>query len=113
MFPFIALAYADTEAAAVPATTSIVAQLLMLGGFVLIFWLLIWRPQNKRAKAHRELINNLSKGDEVLTSGGILGKVSKVSDDYVTLQVNADMELNFQRVSVASILPKGTIKELK
>ncbi len=89
---FSCLAYAEAESV-IPPTTSIVAQLLMLGGFVVIFWLLIWRPQNKRAKAHRALISALGKGDEVLTSGGILGKVTHVVDDYVTLQVNAEVTL--------------------
>ena len=112
MLQFFSSAYADT-APTTHSGTPMFAQLLMLVGFIAIFWLLIWRPQSKRAKAHKLLLNSLSKGDEVVTSGGILGRVTKVSDDYITLQVSSDIELNFQRASIASTLPKGTIKELK
>lgn len=111
MLSLFSLAYADT--AAVPAGPSIVSQLVILGGFVLIFWLLIWRPQNKRAKEHKNLLASLSKGDEVVTTGGIVGKVTHVTDEFLTLQVADNMELNFQKASVAAALPKGTIKAIK
>lgn len=88
-------------------------QLIMLGGFILIFWLLIWRPQSKRAKAHKALVSGLTKGDEVVTTGGILGKVNNVTDDFVTLEVGNNIELSFQKSSVAATLPKGTIKAVK
>ena len=114
MIPFISQAHAAAEggvaAAAGPGMTG---QMVMLGGFVLIFWLLIWRPQSKRSKEHKNLIAGLAKGDEVVTTGGILGKVSNVTDEFVTLQVTDNMELNFQKSSVAATLPKGTIKAIK
>ena len=116
MIQLFSQVYADTTAAPAAhptAGTPMFAQLLMLLGFVVIFWLLVWRPQSKRAKAHKHLISSLGKGDEVVTSGGILGKVTKVADDYITLQVSAETELNFQRSSVSATLPKGTLKELK
>lgn len=113
MLQLFSSAYADTAPAAHQGGTPMFAQVLMLVGFIVIFWLLIWRPQSKRAKAHKQLVNTLGKGDEVVTSGGILGRVTKVSDDYITLQVTSDIELNFQRSSIASTLPKGTIKGLK
>lgn len=112
MIPFISQAYAEAAGAA-PAGPSVYGQLIMLGGFVLIFWLLIWRPQSKRAKEHKNLIGGLTKGDEVVTTGGILGKVVNTSDDFVTLQVADNIELNFQKSSVAASLPKGTIKAVK
>ncbi len=111
MIPFIESAYADGAAAA--AGPSMVGQLVMLGGFVLIFWLLIWRPQSKRTKEHKNLLSALTKGDEVVTTGGILGKVISVTDEFVRLQVADNMELNFQKASVAATLPKGTIKAIK
>ena len=110
MIPFISQAYAD---GAVPAGPGMYGQLIMLGGFVLIFWLLIWRPQSKRAKEHKNLLAGLNKGDEVVTTGGILGKVTSTTDEFVTLQVADNMELNFQKASVAATLPKGTIKAIK
>ena len=110
MIQFISPAYADGAVAAGPG---MVGQLIMLGGFVLIFWLLIWRPQSKRAKEHKNLIAGLNKGDEVVTTGGILGKVTNTTDEFVTLQVADNMELNFQKSSVAATLPKGTIKAIK
>ncbi|MET4693966.1 preprotein translocase subunit YajC [Endozoicomonas lisbonensis] len=110
MFQFISPAYAD---GAVPAGPGMMGQLIMLGGFVLIFWLLIWRPQSKRAKEHKNLIAGLNKGDEVVTTGGILGKVTNTTEEFVTLQVADNMELNFQKASVAATLPKGTIKAIK
>ncbi|MGB0360953.1 MAG: preprotein translocase subunit YajC [Endozoicomonas sp.] len=114
MIPFISAAHAAGEgAAAGVAGPGMIGQLLMLGGFVLIFWLLIWRPQSKRAKEHKNLISGLSKGDEVVTTGGILGKVVNVSEEFVALQVADNMELAFQKGAVAATLPKGTIKAIK
>ncbi|MCL6415882.1 preprotein translocase subunit YajC [Aestuariirhabdus sp. Z084] len=109
---FISEAVAETAAAGAAAGPSMMGQLLMLGGFVLIFYFIIWRPQSKRAKEHKDLIGGITKGDEVVTSGGILGKVTKVSDDFVTLKVSENVELNFQKASVAAALPKGTIKAI-
>ena len=82
--------------------------LLLFGGM----FLLLWRPQSKRAKEHRELVGGISKGDEVMTSGGLLGKVTKVSDDYMTVQVADGVELKLQKSSVAAALPKGTINQI-
>lgn len=83
--------------------------------FVILYFLMI-RPQMKRQKEHRNLVANLAKGDEVITGGGILGKISKVSDNYVTLEVadiaDKPVEMLVQRQAVSSVLPKGTIKTL-
>ncbi|HLS51257.1 MAG TPA: preprotein translocase subunit YajC [Burkholderiaceae bacterium] len=83
--------------------------------FVVLYFLMI-RPQMKRQKEHRALVAALAKGDEVITSGGILGKVTKVDDNYITLEIASSgdkpIETLLQRNSVTSVLPKGTIKSL-
>jgi preprotein translocase subunit YajC len=86
--------------------------LLFLGGFVLIFYFLLWRPQSKRRKEHAALMTGLAKGDEVVTSGGIVGQINKVDDDFVKIQVAANMELRVQKSAVGATLPKGTLKSL-
>ena len=75
-----------------------------------IFYFLIIRPQVKRAKDHKKLTESVSKGDEVVTGGGLLGKVSDVNDNFVTLEISDGVEVKIQRQSVASLVPKGTIK---
>ena len=79
--------------------------------FVVFYFLLI-RPQSKRRKEHQALITGLSKGDEVVTAGGIVGQINKVEDDFVKIQVADNMELRVQKSSVGATLPKGTLKTL-
>ena len=86
--------------------------LVMLGGFVLIFYFLLIRPQNKRRKEHEQLVTALSKGDEVVTAGGIVGQITKVEDDFVKVQINEQVEMRIQKSAVGATLPKGTIKSL-
>jgi preprotein translocase subunit YajC len=86
--------------------------LLFLGGFVLIFYFLLIRPQNKRRKEHQSLVSDLSKGDEVVTSGGVVGLVNKVEDDFVKVQVGDNVEMRIQKSAIGATLPKGTIKSL-
>jgi preprotein translocase subunit YajC len=85
---------------------------ILFGGMFLLFYLILWRPQSKRAKEHKDLVTEISKGDEVMTSGGILGKVTKVGEDYMTVEVSEGVELKVQKSSVAAALPKGTIKQI-
>ncbi len=106
---FISAAYAQDAA----PQQSVTFNILFIGGMFVLFYLILWRPQSKRAKEHKELVTALAKGDEVLTSGGLLGKVTKVTDDYVTLQVADGVELSMQKASVAAALPKGTIKSIQ
>lgn len=106
---FISSAHAQ---AAAPQGGGAMFNLLFIGGMFVLFYLILWRPQAKRAKEHRELVSNLSKGDEVLTAGGILGKVTKVSAEYITVEVANGVELNLQKASVSAALPKGTIKSI-
>ncbi len=79
---------------------------------VLVFYFLLIRPQSKRAKEHRELVANLEKGDEVITSGGILGKVVKITDDYAVIELDNNFQIKIQKHSVQATLPKGTIKSI-
>ena len=83
--------------------------------FVILYFLMI-RPQMKRQKEHRNMVAALAKGDEIITTGGMLGKVTKVSDSYITVEVTSladkPVEVVLQRTAVASVLPKGTIKAL-
>ena len=79
---------------------------------VIVFYFLLIRPQMKRNKEHKALIASLAKGDEVITSGGILGRVTKVTDDFVVLEISGNLEIKLQKQSVQATLPKGTIKSI-
>lgn len=107
---FISSAYAQAEAGA--QQPSAIFKIIFFGGFALIFYFLIWRPQSKRAKEHKDLMSSLNKGDEVMTNGGILGKLSKVDETYIVLQINDNVEIKMQKSAIAAVLPKGTIKSI-
>lgn len=77
-----------------------------------IFYFLVIRPQRKRQKEHTNLVSALSKGDEVVTTSGMLGHVVKVDDNYAILEVAESVEMRFQKASVHAVLPKGTIKAI-
>jgi preprotein translocase subunit YajC len=103
------------QAAAAGGENALMGMLPIILMFVILYFLMI-RPQMKRQKEHRNMVAALAKGDEVITSGGLLGKVTKVSESYVTLEISAladkPVETIVQRTAVTSILPKGTIKAL-
>ena len=80
--------------------------------FVLLYFLMI-RPQMKRAKEQKAMIESLQKGDEVVTAGGIVGKITKLTDQYATLEVASGMSIMVQRPAIQVLLPKGTIKSIK
>ena len=88
------------------------SQIFLLVGFVVIFYFMLWRPQSKRAKEHRELVAGIAKGDEVVIGGGLVGRISKVSDEFVVMEVAEGTEVNVQKASVVAVLPKGTIKSI-
>lgn len=79
--------------------------------FGLLYFLMI-RPQMKRAKDQRHMIESLQKGDEVIAAGGLIGKISKLGESYVTLEIAPNTEVNIQKASVQTLLPKGTIKSI-
>lgn len=80
--------------------------------FVLLYFLMI-RPQMKRAKEHKQMVEALQKGDEVITAGGVVGRISKMGDAYVTLEIAPNTEISVQRASVQTLLPKGTMKTIQ
>lgn len=106
----ISNAYAQTAAAAGPMD-SVMQFLPIILMFVVLYFLMI-RPQMKKAKEHKSLIEALGKGDEVITSGGIAGRITKVSDDFVTVAVAENVEIQMQKPAIAVVLPKGTLKSL-
>jgi preprotein translocase subunit YajC len=84
--------------------------IIMIAGLVIAFYLMIWWPQNKRMKEHRKLIANLAKGDEIITSGGLVGRVTKISDDFISVLIAPNVEITIQKGSISALLPKGTFK---
>ncbi len=83
----------------------------MIAIFVVFYFLLI-RPQQKRAKETRAMLDALQKGDEVVTAGGLVGKIAKLTDQYAAVEIAPNVEINVQRGAIAQLLPKGTIKAL-
>jgi preprotein translocase subunit YajC len=80
--------------------------------FVLLYFLMI-RPQMKRAKEQKQMIESLQKGDEVITSGGVLGRITRLGDAYVSVEIAPETEISVQRAAVQTILPKGTLKSIQ
>ncbi|GAB1235509.1 preprotein translocase subunit YajC [Ferrigenium sp. UT5] len=106
---FISNAYA--EGAAAPQDGGIMGFLPLIA-LLAVFYFLILRPQQKRAKEHKTMIEALQKGDEVVTAGGVLGKVTKVGDENVAVEIADNVVVQVQKVAVQIVLPKGTIKPL-
>ncbi|OGI58543.1 MAG: preprotein translocase subunit YajC [Candidatus Muproteobacteria bacterium RBG_19FT_COMBO_61_10] len=104
-----AWAEGPAAAAGAPPGGSMI-QFVFLGGIFLLFYFLIIRPQSKRAKEHRAMVDALAKGDEVVTNGGIIGRVSQLGDTFISVEIADGVEVKVQRQAVASVLPKGTIK---
>ena len=104
----ISNAYA--QSAATPGG-DLMAFLPMILIFVVFYFLLI-RPQQKKAKEHRAMLEALQKGDEVVTAGGVVGRVAKLTDQYAAIEIAPSVEINVQRTAIAQLLPKGTIKAL-
>ena len=107
----ISLAHAQTAGAAADPLGGVMQLLPMILMFV-VLWFLMIRPQMKKAKEHKALLAGLAKGDEVVTGGGMLGKVTKVADSYVTVEIAAGIEVVVQKPSIGLVLPKGTMKSL-
>lgn len=84
---------------------------IMIGIFFAIMYFMIIRPQQKRAKEHQSLIGSLSKGDEVETTGGMLGKISKVGDNSLQIEVSEGVVVKLQKNSISKVLPKGSLKQ--
>ena len=84
--------------------------LLIIVAFALVFYFIVWRPQSKRAKEHRELVAGLNKGDEIITNGGLVGKITQVEEQFIVFEAADGVELRLQKSAVMQALPKGTIK---
>jgi len=104
---FISNAWAEGAA---PAGDAGLVGLLPLILIFVIFYFLLLRPQMKRSKEHRTMVAALAKGDEVVTSGGILGKITSVDDSFIGLDIANGLEIKVQRSAVSSLMPKGTMK---
>jgi preprotein translocase subunit YajC len=106
-------AMAAAPAAAQPQPMDSMVSMLMMAGIFLVFYLLIIRPQSKKAKEHRELVSKVKVGDEVLVAGGILAEIVRLDEQFVTVIVQNGVEMVVQRASIGAVLPKGTLNNLK
>ena len=86
--------------------------LFLLFGFMILIYFLMIRPENKRRKTHQEMLASLDLGNEVVTAGGILGKVSKIRDQYIELSISDNTKIKVQKTSISTVLPKGTLKSI-
>ena len=110
---FISSAFAQTAPAAATAggdmQSTLMSMLPLLLMFAVLYFVMI-RPQMKKQKEHRAMIDALAKGDEIVTAGGLLGKVSKIGDAYLSVELASGVEVQMQRQAVVQVLPKGTLK---
>jgi preprotein translocase subunit YajC len=110
---FISSAFAQTAPAAAAAggdmQSTLMSMLPLLLMFAVLYFVMI-RPQMKKQKEHRAMVDALAKGDEIVTAGGMLGKVSKIGDAYIGVELAAGVEVQMQRQAVVQVLPKGTLK---
>ena len=102
---FISSAYAQDA-----AQTGGLMQFLPLIVIFAVFYFMLIRPQMKRSKEHRQLVSQLGKGDEVVTNGGLLGRITDVSESFITLEIADNVQIKLQRQAVTNVMPKGTIK---
>jgi len=107
MFPFFSVAYAQSagEASSQSAFFQFIPLVLILG----VFWFLIIRPQQKKQKEHQRMVDNLNKGDKVVTNGGIFGTIVKVGDDRITLEVASKVQINVERQQVSRMDKKSSV----
>ncbi|HID99069.1 MAG TPA: preprotein translocase subunit YajC [Thiotrichaceae bacterium] len=96
--------------AASPATDAGFINLVMLIVLFVVFYFLLIRPQTKRVKEHKKMVDSLAKGDEIVTNGGLLGKITRLSDDFLTLEVAPNTEVKVQRQAISAVVPNGTMK---
>jgi preprotein translocase subunit YajC len=107
---FISQAYAQTAPAAAASGTDTLFSLLPLVLMFVVLYFIMIRPQMKKQKEHKAMIEALAKGDEVIIAGGVMGRVSKLGDSYLSVEVANGVELQVQRGAVVQVLPKGTFK---
>ncbi len=109
-----AMAAAPAAAAAhQPAAANGLGSIAVFAVLILLMYFVMIRPQAKRAKEHRNLVNNLAKGDEVVTGGGMLGKIVDIVDNFVVLEIAENIQIRIQKQAIANSVPKGTIGSIK
>ena len=108
---FISNAFAQTAGAASADTTGGFLQMLPLVAVFVVMYFVMIRPQMKRQKEHKTMVEALATGDEVITGGGMLGKVVKIGEQYLTVEIASGVEIQVQRTSVVQVLPKGTVSK--
>ena len=108
----ISNAWAQAAPAAGGDPTSGLMGMLPIILMFVVLWFLMIRPQMKRAKEHKAMVEAMQKGDEVLTNGGIAGRITKVGENYIGLEIAENVEISVQKNAVTAILPKGTLKKL-
>jgi preprotein translocase subunit YajC len=106
------IADAHAQAAAPAGQGGEMFQIFFLIGLFVLFYVIAIRPQRKRQKEHTNMVSALGKGDEVVTTSGILGKITRIEDNFVVVQVADNVELKFQRSYISAVLPKGTLKSI-
>jgi len=113
---FISDALAQTAPAAAAGPESMWTSMLFMVLIFVVFYFLLIRPQVKRQKEHKSMVDALNKGDEILTAGGLIGKITELSDQYATIQISTvdskPVEISIQRTAVQTLLPKGTKKSI-
>ncbi|MCK4706076.1 MAG: preprotein translocase subunit YajC [Gammaproteobacteria bacterium] len=107
---FISDAIAEAAPAAAGQADPLASLILPIGLVVLFYFFLI-RPQSKRQKEHKAMVADLQKGEEIVTTGGMLGKITNIGENFVTLEISKDAFIHIQKNSIQAIMPKGTIKE--
>ena len=105
-------AFAQAAGGASAGDAGMMGFLPIIAMFVLLYFLMI-RPQMKRAKEQKQMVEALQKGDEVITAGGVVGRITKLGDAYISLEIAAGTEINVQRTAVQMLLPKGTLKSIQ
>lgn len=103
-------AYAANVAAQPSLMTAFLPWMVIVAG---LFYFMIFRPQSKQAKEQRDMMADLANGDEVMTSSGIIGKISKMTDEFISLTIAENIDINMKKTAVAKVLPKGTMKSIK
>ena len=103
---FIATAHAQQPAPEGGGLMGLIFPIILL----VVFYLFLIRPQQKKAKEHREMVANLQKGDEVVTAGGLLGRITEVGENFIMMEVADNVAVKVQRPNVAAVMPKGTVK---
>lgn len=103
-------ALANTPGAATGTASSGYTSILFLVIFFVAFYFLVLRPQNKRQKEKMALINNVAKGDEIVTAGGIMGKITELDENFIEIEIATNVKVKIQRNAIAGTLPKGTVK---